>query len=102
MTVHPAGDLQAFGGRGDHERPAIFRADLAGHEAAAGETIENAGQRRAVVRQAAMKFGDGRRRRRRKQREDVTLALREAVVTQLRQVEADPVGRSVDGWNQAQ
>ena len=38
----------------------------------------------------------------RQQREDVRFALRQAVVTQIGQVEADPVRRSMNRWNQAQ
>ena len=49
-----------------------------------------------------MELGDRRRRRGRQQREDVRLALRQAVLTQVGEVQADPVRRSMNGWNQAQ
>jgi hypothetical protein len=102
VPVHAACDLQPLVRRGDHERPTVFRADLTRDEAAGGEAIEDAGQRRALVRETAMQLSDGGRRRRRKQRQDVPFSLRQAVVTQLRQIETDPVRRSVNGWNEAQ
>jgi len=48
-----------------------------------------------------VQFGDRRRRRRREEREDMGFALRQAVVTQTGQIQADPVRRSMDGGNQA-
>ena len=55
-----------------------------------------------IVGQAAVELGDRRRRRGREQREDVRFALRQAGVTQAGQIQADPVRRSMNGWNQAQ
>jgi len=75
VIVHLPGDPPAFRGRRDHERPPIALADRAGDEAALLEAIENAGQRRAFVRQAAVEFGDRGRRRRRQHSKDVRLAL---------------------------
>ena len=75
VTVHLSGDAPAFRRRRDDESAAIALADGARHEAALLEAIEDAGQRRALVREAAMQVGDGRRRRRRELREDVRLAL---------------------------
>ena len=67
-----------------------------------GEPIEDAGQRRALVREAAVEIRNRGRPRGREQRQDVRFALRQAVVTQIGEIEADPVRRSVNGWNQAQ
>ena len=102
MAVHTPGDLQPLGRGCNHERPAILRADLSRDEAASREPVENARQRGALVREAAMELGDRRRRRRREQGENVPLALRQAVVTQIGQIEADPVRRSVNEWDEAQ
>ena len=102
VAMHAPGDPQAFRGRRDDKRAAILGADRARDEAALGEPIENAGQRRAFVGQAAVELGDRRRRRGREQREDVRFALRQAGVTQAGQIQADPVRRSMNGWNQAQ
>ena len=38
----------------------------------------------------------------RQQRENVRLALRQPVVTQVGQIEADPVRRAMNRWNQTQ
>jgi hypothetical protein len=54
------------------------------------------------VREAAMELGNRCGPRRRKQSEDVPLALRQTVVTQVGQVQPDPVRGSVNGWNQTQ
>lgn len=102
MPVDAASDLETLGGRSNHKRPPILRADLACDETARGEPIEDARQSRTFVRQAAMKFGDRRGRRRGEQRQDVPFALRQAVVTQIGQIEADPVRRSVNGRDEAQ
>ena len=102
VTVDAPGGRAPFGGRRDHERAAIRCADFACDQTAVRQPIEDARQRRALVREAAMELGDRRRRRGREQRQDVRFALRQAILTQIGQVEADPVCRSVDGWNQAQ
>ena len=99
--VHAPSHLTARGGWGDHERASILGADLARNEAAPREPIENTRQRRALVREAAVQLGDGRRRRSRKEREDVRFALRQAIVTPFGQVQADPMRRSMNGWDQA-
>ena len=102
MPVHASGDLQALRRRRDHERAAILRADLARDEATSREPVEDARQGRALVRKATMELGDRCRRRGRQQREDMPFALRQAVVTQIRQVEADPVCGSMNGWDQTE
>ena len=76
--------------------------DLAGDETAVGEPIEDARQRRALVRQATMKVGNRRRPRGGEQREDVRLALRQAVLTQAGEIEADPMGRPMNRRHEAQ
>jgi len=80
VAVHAAGGLTALRGRRDHECAAVGRADLPGDEPAIGEPIEDARQRRSLVREAAMQIGNGRRRRGREERKNVRLALREAVL----------------------
>lgn len=93
-------DLHTFRSRRDQKRAAIFLADVARDEATSHESIEDARQRRPFVRQAAMEFSDCRGPRRGEQREDVALALRETVVTQVGQVQADAVRRSMNRWHQ--
>lgn len=100
VAVDAFRDLQPFRRRRNHERAAIRGADLAPDVAAIRQPIENAGQRRALVGEAAVQFGDRRRRGGREQREDVRLALRQPVVTQVGEVEADPVRRAVNGRDQ--
>lgn len=102
VTVDALRDLQAFHGRRDHERAAILGADVARDETAAGEAIEDARQRGALVREATMQLRDRRRRGCGEEREDVRFALRQAVVTQIGQIQADPVRRSMDGRDQTQ
>ena len=94
--------LHASGGWRDHERPAIRSADFARDQTAVRQPIENARQRGALVREAAVQFGDRRRCRSCEQRKDVRFSLRQAIVTQIGQVETDPVRRSMNLWNQAQ
>ena len=87
--------------RGPHqERPAIGCADLARDEPALGEAVEDARERRALVRETPVQ-GRNRRRRtgRRKLRQDMRLALRKP---ELSDVETDPVCRSVNRRNESQ
>lgn len=102
VPMHTSGNGGALRGRRDDEGAAIGGADVARDEAARGEPIEDAGQRRSLVGEAAMESGDRRRTGGRQQRQDVRLALRQTVVTQIGQIEADPVRRSMNRWNQAQ
>jgi len=102
VPVYPPGRAAAFRGRRDHECPAVVRPDIARDEAAIGEPIEDAGQRRALVREAAVKICNRRRPRGGEQREDVRFALRQALVTQFREIQADPMGRSMNRRHEAQ
>lgn len=94
--------LHASGGGRDHERPAIRGADFARDQTAVRQPIKNARERGALVREAAVQFGDRRGCGRCEQREDVRFTLRQAILTQIGQVETDPVRRSMNVWNQAQ
>ena len=102
VPVDAPGHLHPLGGGRDHERSAIRGADFARDQAALRQPIENARQRRTLVREAAMQLGNRRRRGSREQRQNVRFALRQPILTQIGQVEADPVSRSVNRWNQAQ
>ena len=75
MTVHASRHPAALGGRRDDKRATVGGADLARDEAPLGEPIEDARQRRSIVRESAMEIGDGRPRRGHQQCEDVRLAL---------------------------
>jgi hypothetical protein len=100
MSVHASGQVAALRRRRDHERPAVGGPDRARDEAALGEPIENARERRSFVSESAVELGNRRRRGGGEQRENVRLALREAVLTQIGEIQPDPVRRSMDRWNQ--
>ena len=102
VPVYALGDLEALSGRRDHKRAAILRANFTRDETAVGQPIENARQRGALVREAAVQLGNRRRREGREEREDVGFALRQAVVTQIGQIQADPVRGSMNRWDQTQ
>jgi len=53
-----------------------------------------------LVGEATVQIGDRRRTGGRQQREDVRFTLRERVVTQIGQEQADPVRRPMNRWNQ--
>ena len=89
-------ELAALRGRVDDERPPIVRADFARDEPARREPIENARQRRALVREPAVQVGDGRGRRGGQVREDVRLALRQIVQAALGDVQADSMRGAMD------
>jgi hypothetical protein len=101
VIVNLPGDPFPFRGRRDDERAAIGGADLPRDEAAVREPIEDARQGRSRVREAMMQILDGRGRRRGELREDVRLALRQPELAEVSEVEADPMRRAVDAWNQA-
>jgi hypothetical protein len=102
VTVNPAGNLTPLECGRDDERPAIRSADLPRDESTVGKPIQDARQRRPLVREATMQILDGRWRGLREVRKDVRLALRQAKITQVGQVQPDPVGRPVNVWNQPQ
>jgi len=84
----------------DHERPSILGTNLARDQAAIDETVEDARERRSLVSQAAVQRGNRRRRGARELPQDVRLALREIVLTQIGEVESDPMRRAVNRRNQ--
>ena len=103
VPVHAPGDLMPFARRRDHERAAIVGADLARDRSRAPQAdreCSSASSACARGRDAARRSSPAPDAR--EQRQDVRLALRQAVVTQVGQVEADPVRRSMNGWNQTQ
>lgn len=96
VIVDLPGDPPAFGRRRDDERPSIGRSHVPGDEPAVHEAIENARQRRSLVREAAVEIRDRRRRRGRELREDVRLALRQPELPKVSQIQADSMRRAVD------
>ena len=102
VLVYPPGRAAAFRGRRDHECPAVVRPDIARNEAAIGEPIEDARQRRALVREATVEVRNRRRPRGGEQREDVRFALRQAIVTKIGEIQADPMGRAMNRRHEAQ
>ena len=99
--VHAARNRPPLRCQRDDEGAAIGGADCARDQAAVGQPIEDARQRRALVRQAGVQLRDRRRRRRGKVRKDVRFALGKAVLAQVSEIQPDPVRRAVDWWNQA-
>ena len=102
MTVDAFRGGAPFRRRRDDECAAIFFADRARDQPALDQPIQDARQRRALVREAAVQFRDGRGRRFRQQREDVGFALRQRVVTQAGEVQTDPMRRAMNRRNQAE
>ena len=72
-SVHLSGDAPPFRRGRDDERAAILGADRPRDQTAVDEPIEDAGQGRSLVREAAMQIRDRRRSRRRQLRQDVRL-----------------------------
>jgi len=101
MAMDAACEAASLGRRPDEEGPPIGRAHFARDESASGQTVEDAGQRRALVREAAMKIANRGRARRGEVRQDVGFALREIVSAQLGQIQADAVRRSMDERDEA-
>ena len=95
--MHAASNLPPARRRSDDERATIDRGDLTRHEAPGLQPVENARERRAFVGEPAVQLRDAGRARGRQVRENVGFALRQAVLTQIGQVKADPVRRSMDG-----
>ena len=96
------GHLAAFGRRVDHEGATVVRADLPRDQSTFGQAIENARERRAFVGEVRMEIRNRGRRRRGEVREDVRLSLRETVLAQAREKQADAVGGAVNRRNETQ
>jgi len=65
VCVHTIGDTPPFGGRSNNKGSAIGLSDGSRDQAAFGQPIQDARQRRPLVRQALVQIGDRRRPRRR-------------------------------------
>jgi len=96
VTMHASGHLASLRGWRDDEGAAIRGAYGASDEAAFRQAIQDARQRGALVGEAAMQLGDRRRTGSREEREDVRLALRQRIVSQTGEVEADAVRGAVN------
>jgi hypothetical protein len=102
MPVHArCGRAPRRGGR-DDERPPIVGADVAPDQTAVDEPIQDACQRRSLVREPFVQLGNRRRRGCRQKREDVRLALRQPAVTEGGEVEVDSMRRAMDRRYQTQ
>ena len=84
--MHASGHPASLRGWRDDEGAAVRGAYGAGDEAARRQAIQDARQRGALVGEAAMQLGDGRRTGGREQRQDVRLALRQRLVLQAGEV----------------
>jgi len=101
VAVDAVGGAAPPGRRRDEEGAPVVGAHLAGDQPAVREPIEDARQRRPLVREATVKLGNRRRPRRGEEREDVRFALREAVLTQAREIQPDPMGRPMNRRHEA-
>src|SRR6185369_14739532 len=96
VTMHARGHAASLRGWRDDEGAAVRVTYGAGDEAARRQAIQDARQGGALVGEAAMQVGDRRRTGGREQREDVRLALRQRLVFQASEVEADAVRGAVN------
>lgn len=101
MLVDLRRDIASLRRRLDDERPPVVDAHVTRDEPTLGEPIENAGQRRTLVREAGVEVGDCRGRGGRQVREDVRFSLREAMLAKVSEIQADAMRRAVDWGNQA-
>jgi len=100
--MHARGDLPSARRRFDDEGAPIGRANVTGDEAASGQPVENARQRRPFVRQASVQIRDRCRAGHRQVCEDVRFALRQAELTEIGEIQADSVRRSMDRRDETQ
>lgn len=100
MPVDLRRNLASARRRVDHERAPVRDAHLTCNQPTLDEPIENAGQRRSLVRQAGVQVGDGGGRRPCEVREDVRFSLRQAVLAKLSEIQADAMCRAVNRGNQ--
>jgi hypothetical protein len=102
MTADTAGQPSTLRCQPDQKSTAIDFSNLPRDQAAVRKTIENTGQCRSFVREAAMEVGHFRGRAMRQQRQNVGFALRQPGFAQSIKVEADPVRCPVNWMNEMQ
>jgi len=100
--VHAPGDLPAARRRFDDERATVGGGDMTCDETASGQAIEDTRERRPFVRKASVQIRDRRGPGGGQLREDVRFALRKAELTEVGEIQADSVRRSMDRRDEAQ
>jgi len=98
--MHPPGDAAARRGQGDDEGAPVGRPDRTGDQLPLRDAVQDARERRALVGEHAVELADRSGARGREMGEDVGLTLGETL-RQVGEVEPDPVGRSMDGRDEA-
>ena len=86
----------------DDERSPISLPNLTRHQAPVDETVDDARQRGAFMRQSLVQICHRRGAGRREDREDVRFALRQRTVAEARQVQSDSVRRAMNWRNQTE
>ena len=102
MTADTAGQSSALRCQPDQKSATIDFSNLARDQAAVRKAIENTGQCRSFVREAAMEVGHFRRRAMGEQRQNVRFALGQPGFAQSIKVEPDPVRCPVNWMNEMQ
>src|SRR5262245_24688975 len=100
--MYASGHPASLRGWRDDKGAAVRGTYGAGDEAALRQAIQDAGQRGALVGEAAMQLGDRRRTRGREQREDMRLALGQRLVSETGEVETDTVRGAVNRGDESQ
>jgi hypothetical protein len=100
VPADTAGQLSTLRCQPNQKSAAIDFSNLARDQAAVRKTIENTGQCRSFVGEAAMEIGYFRRRAIREQRQNVRFALGQPGFAQSIKVEADSVRCPVNWMNE--
>ena len=96
------GDAPPLARKVDDECPAVGRSGVTRHEPALDEPVQNAGERRPLVRQYLVELAYRRRAGMREVGEDVRFALGKPVFTKQGQVKTDPVGCAMNPGDELQ
>lgn len=86
----------------NNETAPVRRADFSGNQSAIGQSVEDAGQCRSFVGEAAVKIAHMRGGGIGQQRENMRLALREVFLAQFTEIKPDPMCGSVNRMDEMQ
>lgn len=99
MAIDALRQRPAFGCGRNNKGATIRFAHFPCDQSALGQTIENAGQRRSLVRETPMEIGDAGWRRLSEKSEDMGFTLGQLILRQDIEIKADPVGGPMDWLN---
>ena len=100
MTLRAQCDGSTCARKGDDERAAVFSSRFAGDESARDEAVEDARQRGSLVGKPLVQLAHRRGAGLRQMGKDMRFALRETALMKERDVQTDPVRRSMDRGNE--